>query len=99
MTEDNWIQTQVVRKNFNLKTVIDEKFLKAFQGEFDDASVKILRVDVALMDKDESIIDIISLMHKNPSFENRNMTLISSNKEPYFISKIKKVIDYFQNNI
>jgi len=97
-TKDDWVETQMLRKNFNLNEIIDDKFLKAIESEFEGASIKVFNVDVGLVDKDDSIIDIFSLSHKFPSWADKDQIIVDSNNEPFFISKIKKVIDFFQEN-
>lgn len=96
MAKNDWIETQMLRKNFNLREIVNEKFLKCFEEEFGDITVKVLNIDVVLMDENDSIVDIISMNHKTPSFEAKNQAIIDSNREPYFMSKIKKTIDSYQ---
>ncbi|OQD58682.1 hypothetical protein MBBAR_10c00230 [Methanobrevibacter arboriphilus JCM 13429 = DSM 1125] len=97
MVDDKWLETQVIRNDFNLKEVINENFLEEFEKEFENTSAKVFNVDIVLMDEEDLIVDVVSLNHKKPSFESQNKVVVDSNKEPFFINKIKKVIDSFKN--
>ncbi|KZX12346.1 hypothetical protein [Methanobrevibacter filiformis] len=90
--DDTWISTQMIRKELNLKDFVNNDFLDSFKEHFEADDVKVFKIDIAIT-KDDKMIDIVSLFHKNPRYEKDNEVVIDSNMKPFFMNKIKKVID------
>lgn len=87
-TQDDFIPTQFLKKDFKLTNVLNDDFLDSIKESFDCDDVSVINLSI-LINKDQEN-EIISFNYKNEKDRKNNLVLVDLNRESSF-DKIKNI--------